>query len=67
MCGAAASCAASLADEVFQGWAEPGWVAGQPVAEELQRFCEFGRVRADTIAPSCGTGREQLSNPVDLM
>jgi len=33
-----------VSDEVFQRWAEAGLVAGYPVAEELQRFGEFGRV-----------------------
>jgi hypothetical protein len=33
-----------VADELFQRCAEAGGVAGEPLAEELQRFSEFGGV-----------------------
>jgi hypothetical protein len=45
-----------VADELCQGFAQAGGVAGQPLAEELQQLSELGRVDdvfSELCKPSC--------------
>jgi len=49
-----------VADEVFQRWAEAAGVTGQPLAEELQHFGEFGGFGA--VEPYFGHGFTAFRN-----